>query len=83
MAIYEFLCDKCNHITQQHFSIKDDIRTVKCEKCNNDNSSHRIISRSNFHLKGPGWSNQYKPNTSAGSDDEKEPYVKPWTEPKY
>ena len=90
MALYEFLCELCGNITEKKFPITTTTTLIPCSHCAEqvDNVddwtpyARRIISRSNFHLKGPGWSNQYKPNTSVGSDDEPYKASTPWVEPR-
>lgn len=81
MPTYEFLCQTCQGITEKKLPITSVLQIIPCEQCygirssedgdlNDAGLAHRIISRTTFILKGGGWSNQYKPNTSAGSEDE-------------
>ncbi len=82
MPTYEFLCENCQAITEKKLPITSTIRVIPCEHCysmtRNEGGEYtyggianRIISRTSFVLRGSGWSNQYKPNTSAGSEDDK------------
>ena len=90
MPLYEFQCEICKSITEKQLPITSNVKTIPCESktCSvwwfDDiyPMAHRIISKSNFHLKGSGWSTQYKPNTSSGSEDEPYRESKPWVEPK-
>ena len=52
MPIYEYECSKCGHQEEvwQKFSDKP---LTKCEFCNG--KVRKLISQSNFHLKGTGW----------------------------
>lgn len=53
MPTYEYACDgNAEHNWEQVQSIKDAPATV-CPSC--DGPAHRLISRSNFALKGGGW----------------------------
>ena len=52
MPIYEYECTKCGCVEEaiQKFSDKP---LKKCKQCSG--KLHRLISQSNFHLKGTGW----------------------------
>lgn len=52
MPIYEYLCKKCNYKIEKLHKI-DEIYVEKCPNCNL--SLERMISSSNFKLKGTGW----------------------------
>ena len=51
MPLYDFKCDECEHVfevTQKHID-----PSPKCEECGEP--TIRIISNTNFVLKGDGW----------------------------
>jgi len=50
--IYEFKCNNC-HITEEVLPITSKRETTKCKICGAE--AKRIISKSNFVLKGKGW----------------------------
>lgn len=50
--IYEFKCKNC-HITEKYFPINSDIEVTECRICGAE--AKRLISKSNFILKGKGW----------------------------
>lgn len=52
MPIYEYECEKCKNIFEKYQHFDDDILT-KCKHCGGD--LRKIISKSNFVLKGTGW----------------------------
>ena len=51
MPIYDFECEECGHVQEELILTKDDI--PKCMECGND--MKRIMSSSNFILKGRNW----------------------------
>lgn len=59
MPIYEYECKNCEHCFEavgKHFVSKEGMTintTPSCPKCNGD--TKKIISASNFQLKGGGW----------------------------
>lgn len=53
MPIYEYRCDQCGHEFEEMRRITDE-SLPPCHKCQSGNT-HRLISRSAFHLKGTGW----------------------------
>ena len=57
MPTYEYLCDTCGEVMEEMHSIKDIPQTAKC-KCGCE--AHKIMSASNWILKGPGdnWPSQ-------------------------
>ncbi|WP_273266881.1 FmdB family zinc ribbon protein [Flexistipes sinusarabici] len=71
MPIYEYQCEKCSDVFELFESINSKSEIRKCSKCGGD--SKRIISLSNFQLKGSGWYvTDYKgKNASAASGSEK------------
>lgn len=56
MAIYEYMCKKCNKITSQTHDITKDVKTSKCRHCGE--VAEKIISHSDFHLKGKKWASK-------------------------
>lgn len=52
MPIYEYACDKCEHVFEEWQKDFDE-HNLPCPKCGG--SSHKIISHSAFVLKGSGW----------------------------
>ena len=53
MPIYEYICLKCKHHFQKLQKINNKIY-INCPKCK-DKNIKKIISKSNFKLKGSGW----------------------------
>jgi len=51
MPLYEYKCGICSYIEESIEKI--DIKEIECSICNG--GSKRIISLSNFELKGSGW----------------------------
>lgn len=52
---YEYKCKNCNHTWEEKQRITDDPIT-QCPKCKKE-TAQRLISKSNFVLKGSGWFN--------------------------
>lgn len=52
MPLYEFTCEN-NHVINEFRSIKDETNEIKCPFCGK--VAKKIISNSNFVLKGGGW----------------------------
>ena len=50
--IYEFECQN-SHITEENLPISSQKETTKCRICGEE--AKRMISKSNFILKGKGW----------------------------
>jgi len=53
MPIYEYECQNCGHIFEEITNRHRSFDTLECRKCNG--YSKRVISLSNFRLKGRGW----------------------------
>jgi putative FmdB family regulatory protein len=55
MPLYEYLCPKCDKITELFVSIKEAEEKIPCDVCGE--TAYRIISPSTFLLKGNprGW----------------------------
>jgi putative FmdB family regulatory protein len=53
MPVYEYMCKKCNKITEQWTNIYECIDLIVCPNCGE--TAHKIISQSTFALKGGGW----------------------------
>jgi putative FmdB family regulatory protein len=56
VPIYEFACDSCKEVTEFTMKFSDPL-PEKCTKCDNGNLK-KLISRTNFQLKGGGWYNE-------------------------
>ncbi|MGD2071928.1 MAG: zinc ribbon domain-containing protein [Candidatus Thorarchaeota archaeon] len=52
MPIYEYICKKCN-FSSEFFQSVNELPPL-CPKCGS--KLKKLISKSNFHLKGTGWS---------------------------
>ena len=53
MPLYEFKCPKCETTQEKIQKYEDD--PPKCLKMDCDGKTKRVVSVSNFHLKGLGW----------------------------
>lgn len=53
MPVYDYKCEKCNHIFEESHSINSN-PIVVCPKCDHKKTV-RVISKSSFILKGSGW----------------------------
>ncbi len=53
MALYDYHCSVCNKTFEINHNIKESSRT-KCPNCKKE-TLERLISKSNFILKGNGW----------------------------
>jgi len=71
MPIYEYKCEKCSDVFELFESINSKSEIRKCSSCGGN--AKRIISMSNFQLKGSGWYvTDYKgKNTCANSNSDK------------
>ncbi len=54
MPIYEYKCQECDHVFEDMVLSSKDSGPDKCPKCGAPNVS-RLISGTNFQLKGGGW----------------------------
>ncbi len=54
MPIYEYKCQKCGHALEVMAKVSDPA-PAKCEQCGELNTMERLVSRTNFQLKGGGW----------------------------
>ncbi len=70
MPIYEYQCTKNGHIFEVFHKITED-GPKKCTVCGN--KVKRLISPSNFHLKGTGW---YKTDYGSGNSSSEKPKKK-------
>ncbi|NBO56189.1 MAG: zinc ribbon domain-containing protein [Actinobacteria bacterium] len=52
MPLYDFKCPKCGHTFERSQKVND--QNPKCPVCP-DTQTEKLISRSNFVLKGGGW----------------------------
>ena len=84
MPIYEFRCKKCNEISSFIMKISDTHPPEGCQSCQSD-SLVKIMSRTNFVLKGQGWyetdfkdkKNQTKEKTKTTKSPEKSTSAEP------
>ena len=53
MPIYEYVCEKCNEITEEFYSIVCFPKQIACPVCGN--IATKIISKNTFRLEGGGW----------------------------
>lgn len=53
MPIYEFKCVRCGEIIEKLFKKSNNIRKIRCKKCNV--KADRIIEQNTFQLKGKCW----------------------------
>ena len=51
--VYEYMCEKCNVITEEYVPTSSKNSWAFCWKCGR--KAKRIISNSTFALKGGGW----------------------------
>ncbi len=54
MPIYEYRCQQCGHDLEVMQKISDPA-PAKCPACAAENTFERLVSRTNFQLKGGGW----------------------------
>lgn len=67
MPIYEFKCEKCGKI-DEHLMRFSDPNPEACSKCGA--AVHKIVSQTNFSLKGSGWYvTDYKKNNASESPE--------------
>jgi len=52
--IYDWVCKKCNIITSVERKVSEIDNVTKCSSCGSE-YTERIISKTNFSLKGGGW----------------------------
>ena len=55
--IYEFKCDKCCYITEKYLPINSEKTITICDHCGEE-TAKRIVSLSNFILKGDNWASK-------------------------
>jgi putative FmdB family regulatory protein len=53
MPIYEYMCKKCNKISEKWCYSNRIDELIVCEHCGE--TAHRIVSQTSFILKGGGW----------------------------
>ena len=68
MPIYEYQCDSCGTIAEEWCRHFDDTGSIPCPACGN--AAKRLISHTNFSLKGGGWyATEYGTLKDAGKND--------------
>lgn len=66
--IYEYECPTCGTIKEgRNMSVKDTTVFIMCNKCKRMRRMKRIISKSNFILKGKGWAEDGYATTEHGA----------------
>jgi putative FmdB family regulatory protein len=55
MAVYEYECLGCGYVSEHVHAINVLLRNTWCPCCNQWARVRRLISKSTFILKGPGW----------------------------
>ena len=65
MPLYEYQCEVCSNVSESIEKV--DTEEIECSMCNN--RAKRIISLSNFELKGSGW---YKDGYSSSTPNDTE-----------
>ena len=53
MAVYEYMCEKCNYVIEEYVPTSSISEWTFCPKCGE--KAKKIISNSTFVLKGGGW----------------------------
>ena len=70
MPIYEYKCFKCEFTIEKLQKLNANTTEI-CQKCNAE--MKKIISSSNFQLKGNGWyKTDFKNNTKQNTSNEKD-----------
>lgn len=75
MPVYEYECQKCKTRYERELSIAEKKTvTPTCPHCAASKSrQQRLISRTNFVLKGPGWAkDNYEKNNSGSVSSDKQ-----------
>ncbi|MGF1508535.1 MAG: FmdB family zinc ribbon protein [Myxococcota bacterium] len=80
VPLYEYACDSCGSDFEIRQSIREDPRT-DCPECGQD-TLQRLVSRSNFALKGGGWYADGYGSKPEGKAEEKKGDAKDTKEPK-
>jgi putative FmdB family regulatory protein len=76
MPIYEYICEKCgSHI--EAIQKVSDAPLKRCQKCRG--KLEKIVSRTNFQLKGGGWylSDYSRKSTPETKDPKRRPKARP------
>ncbi len=71
MPIYEYACDAC-HYRFEKFQPVSAEPVQECPKCK-ERKAKRLISPSNFHLKGGGWYKEGYSKESSANKEKKSP----------
>jgi putative FmdB family regulatory protein len=78
MPIYEYQCQKCNHVFDALQKMSDDVLT-DCPDCGKA-ALRKLLSAPNFRLKGGGWYEtdfKDKNQRNLAGDNDKKPDSKP------
>lgn len=67
MPIYEYKCQKCGHALEVMAKVSDPA-PEKCANCGAENAMERLVSRTNFQLKGGGWYSDLYSSAKKDSD---------------
>lgn len=71
MPIYEFKCSSCQNISEFLLKISENYPT-ECPNCHKNGGLEKILSSTNFHLKGGGWFNDAYNSKSNNKPNSKE-----------
>ncbi len=72
MPIYEYKCQKCGHALEVMAKVSDPA-PAKCERCGAESTMERLVSRTNFQLKGGGWYSDLYSSTKKDGSSESSP----------
>lgn len=54
MPIHEYKCNNCGELSEEFYLSQKEVKNkIKCKKCGK--YMNKLVSSSNFHLKGSGW----------------------------
>ena len=74
MPIYEYQCEDCDKIFEYLTVVSGDV-PVKCELCGSEKKPSKVLSTTNFKLKGSGFHSQDYPNRRPTADTKPKRYL--------